>query len=45
MAESDVARLRRAFNGEGVDHLSLSTAAAYLPVLMGFFRNRERRQI
>jgi uncharacterized protein (DUF58 family) len=44
MAESDSARLHRAFNGEAVDNLSLSTAEAYLPTLMGFFRNRERRR-
>jgi uncharacterized protein (DUF58 family) len=45
MAESDSARLRRAFNGEAVDNLSLSTAETYLPALMGFFRNRERRRV
>jgi len=44
MAESDRARLRRAFNSEAVDNLSLSTAETYLPTLMSFFRNRERRR-
>jgi uncharacterized protein (DUF58 family) len=43
LAEKDNAQLRRAFNGEAVDHLSLSTTETYLPALMGFFRNRERR--
>lgn len=37
-------RLRRAFNGEAVDSVSLSTTEPYLPVLMGFFKHRERRQ-
>ena len=36
-------RLRRAFNGEAIDSLSLSTAEPYLPALMGFFKHRERR--
>jgi uncharacterized protein (DUF58 family) len=39
--ESDL--LRRAFNSEAVDSLSLSTGEPYLPALMGFFKNRERR--
>jgi len=43
LAENDSAQLRRAFNGEAVDNLSLSTTETYLPALMGFFRNRERR--
>jgi uncharacterized protein (DUF58 family) len=37
------AGLQRAFNGEAVDSLSLSTAETYLPALMGFFKHRERR--
>jgi len=36
-------RLRRAFNAEAVDSLNLSTAEPYLPALMSFFKNRERR--
>jgi hypothetical protein len=36
-------RLRRAFNVEAVDSLSLSTGEPYLPALTGFFKHRERR--
>jgi uncharacterized protein (DUF58 family) len=43
-AEEDSAVLHRVFNGEAVDSLSLSTADPYLPALMGFFKNRERRR-
>jgi uncharacterized protein (DUF58 family) len=43
IAQEDSAQLRRAFNGEGVDSLSLSTAEPYLPALMSFFKRRERR--
>lgn len=43
LAEEESDQLRRAFNGEAVDNLSLSTTEAYLPALMGFFKNRERR--
>jgi uncharacterized protein (DUF58 family) len=42
-AQAGFTRLRRAFNGEAVDSLSLSTAEPYLPTLMGFFKHRERR--
>lgn len=34
----------RALRREGVDCLELDTAKPYLPPLLGFFRNRERRQ-
>lgn len=43
-AQEGTERLRRAFNGEAVDSLSLSTAEPYLPALMGFFKHRERRR-
>jgi hypothetical protein len=43
IASEDSGQLRRAFNGEAVDSLSLSTAEPYLPALMGFFKHRERR--
>jgi uncharacterized protein (DUF58 family) len=43
VAHENSARLRRAFNGEAVDSLSLSTTEPYLPSLMGFFKHRERR--
>jgi uncharacterized protein (DUF58 family) len=43
VAREDSNRLRRAFNGEAVDSLSLSTGEPYLPALMGFFKHRERR--
>ena len=42
-ADENSTVLRRVFNGEAVDSLSLSTADSYLPALMGFFKNRERR--
>jgi uncharacterized protein (DUF58 family) len=42
-AQENSAALRRVFNGEAVDSLSLSTMDPYLPALMGFFKNRERR--
>jgi len=35
--------LRRLFNSEAIDSLSLSTAEAWLPALMGFFKGRELR--
>jgi uncharacterized protein (DUF58 family) len=44
LAEKDRVLLRRVLNSEAVDNLSLSTAGTYLPALMGFFRNRERRR-
>jgi uncharacterized protein (DUF58 family) len=43
VAQESSNRLRRAFNGEAVDSLSLSTGEPYLPVLLGFFKHRERR--
>jgi uncharacterized protein (DUF58 family) len=43
IAQHDSDRLRRVFNGEAVDSLSLSTTEPYLPSLMGFFKHRERR--
>jgi uncharacterized protein (DUF58 family) len=43
VAQESSNRLRRAFNGEAVDSLSLSTTEPYLPALMGFFKHRERR--
>jgi uncharacterized protein (DUF58 family) len=43
IAHESSERLRRAFNGEAIDSLSLSTAEPYLPALMGFFKHRERR--
>jgi hypothetical protein len=43
VAHEGITRLRRAFNGEAVDSLSLSTSEPYLPALMGFFKHRERR--
>ena len=43
IASEGSTRLRRAFNGEAVDSLSLSTTEPYLPALMGFFKHRERR--
>lgn len=43
IAHQDSELLRRAFNSEAVDSLSLSTAEPYMPALLGFFRNRERR--
>jgi uncharacterized protein (DUF58 family) len=42
-AHENAERLRRAFNGEAVDSLDLSTAEPYLPALLGFFKHRERR--
>ena len=36
--------LRGAFQAEGIDHLNLSTAEAYLPPLIQFFKGRERRR-
>jgi uncharacterized protein (DUF58 family) len=44
VAREGAARLRRAFNGEAIDSLSLSTAEPYLPALMGFFKHRERKR-
>lgn len=35
--------LRRAFRGEGVDSLELDTRNSFVPALLGFFKNRERR--
>jgi uncharacterized protein (DUF58 family) len=43
LAEENAMRLRRAFNGEAVDSLSLSTTEPYLPTLLSFFKRRERR--
>jgi uncharacterized protein (DUF58 family) len=43
VAHESSALLRRAFNGEAVDSLSLSTNEPYLPALMGFFKHRERK--
>lgn len=43
LAEQESDLLRRTFNAEAVDSLSLSTCDPYLPALMGFFKNRERR--
>jgi uncharacterized protein (DUF58 family) len=43
LAHEGADHLRRAFNGEAVDSLSLSTAEPYLPALMSFFKHRERR--
>jgi uncharacterized protein (DUF58 family) len=43
LAEENSSRLRRAFNGEAVDSLSLSTTEPYLPTLLSFFKHRERR--
>lgn len=47
-AFADIARdrrlkLKRGILSTGVDLLELSTGQAYLPVLLGFFKNRERR--
>jgi uncharacterized protein (DUF58 family) len=44
LALENADRLRRAFNGEAVDSLSLSTAEPYLPTLMNFFKHRARRR-
>ncbi len=35
--------LRRTFRAEGVDSLELDTRNSYVPALLGFFKNRERR--
>ena len=43
LAEENSLRLRRAFNSEAVDSLSLSTTEPYLPTLLSFFKRRERR--
>lgn len=43
LAANDLNLLRRAFQSEGVDSLELSTNVPYLPALMAFFKNRERR--
>jgi uncharacterized protein (DUF58 family) len=44
LALENADRLRRAFNGEAVDSLSLSTGQPYLPTLLNFFKHRERRR-
>lgn len=43
LALNDANLLRRAFRSENVDALELSTRVPYLPALLGFFKNRERR--
>jgi uncharacterized protein (DUF58 family) len=44
IAHNDSELLRRAFNSEAVDSLSLSTNEPYLPALLAFFKSRERRR-
>lgn len=44
VAHDSALLLRRAFNGEAVDSLALSTNQSYLPTLMEFFKHRERRR-
>jgi uncharacterized protein (DUF58 family) len=44
LAQQQTAELRQALNGEAVDSLDLSTAASYLPPLLRFFKNREKRR-
>lgn len=43
MAGARLNALRRAFRGEGVDTLELDTRESFVPALLGFFKNRERR--
>jgi len=43
LATARLAALRRAFRGEGVDALELDTRDSFVPVLLAFFKNRERR--
>ena len=43
IAEHEATLLRLALNSEAVDSLDLSTTEPYLPALMGFFKNREKR--
>jgi uncharacterized protein (DUF58 family) len=43
IAQAQLEQLRRALASEGVDALDLDTRESYLPVLMAFFKNRERR--
>lgn len=42
-AQERIARIRRAFNGEAVDSLELTTGESYVPALKRFFETRERR--
>lgn len=43
LATERLATLRRAFRGEGVDALELDTRDSFVPALLAFFKNRERR--
>lgn len=43
VARARLETLRKAFRGEGVDSLELDTCVPYVPALMAFFKNRERR--
>ncbi len=44
IAEHRDTQLRRAFNAEAVDSLSLETDQPYVPGLMAFFKNRTRKR-
>lgn len=43
LASERLTALRRTFRAEGVDALELDTRDSFVPVLLGFFKNRERR--
>jgi len=43
LAQARLEQLRRAFACEGVDSLNLDTRESYVPALMSFFKNRERK--
>jgi uncharacterized protein (DUF58 family) len=44
LAAAQRERLRRIFNAEAIDSLTLSTAEPYLGALLGFFKGREARR-
>lgn len=43
LARARIEQLHRAFASEGVDYLDLDARESYVPALMAFFKNRERR--
>jgi uncharacterized protein (DUF58 family) len=43
LARERIEQLHQAFASEGVDYLDLDARESYVPALMAFFKNRERR--
>jgi hypothetical protein len=44
IAQDRTAQLERAFNGEAVDSLRITTGQSYVAPLMAFFKNRQRKR-